>query len=86
MDLKFEKSATSSLLATICDAHFILDSVRRGGGGWVFDESWLVNRGPHGSGTLMRNKALIAGLIKGTTMVNNPLALFVMGVPYMGVG
>eukprot|EP00434_Breviolum_minutum_P003451 symbB.v1.2.003038.t1/scaffold167.1/size289592/3 len=25
-DLKFEKSATSSLLATICDAHFILNS------------------------------------------------------------
>ena len=34
--------------------------------------SWLVNLPP----------------IKGTTMVNNPLlkALFVMGVPYMGVG
>ena len=30
--------------------------------------SWLVNRGPHGSGTSMRNKALIAGLIKGTTI------------------
>ncbi len=34
----------------------------------------------------VRNKALIAGLMNGTTMVNNPKALFVMGVPYMGVG
>ena len=34
----------------------------------------------------MRNKGLMAGLIVGTTMVNNPFnkALFVMGVPYMG--
>ena len=34
----------------------------------------------------MRNKGLMAGLIEGTTMVNNPFnkALFVMGVPYMG--
>ena len=34
----------------------------------------------------MRNKGLMAGLIEGTTMVNNPFnkALFVMEVPYTG--
>ena len=38
-------------------------------------------------GTPMRNKGLIR-VIKRTTMVNKPLlkALFLMGVPYMGVG